>query len=351
AIPRLRQSPRTRDAVLLGLGFTLQILTRPFEAALLAACVAPAVFPALRRHWRPVVAAILPALFLTLLHNHAVTTKWLTLPYMESRTQYGVPAAFTFQAMPKPQRPLVQEQAMDYQAQVDMHAEAGDFLTRLAARVKFLRFFAYAPLYVALLWFLPALRQRRYLWAAGCVALFALGTNFYPYFYPHYVAAIACLFVMMAMTGLSRMNRNAALILVVLCATRFMGWYGIHLFGDDSLFIATGPYQSWDYINFGDGEGRAAINRKLAASPGQQLVFVRYSQSHTLREWVHNEADIDAARVVWALDLGDEQNAELLRYFPKRTAWVVEPDSFPPGFHPAHYRVLPRPEQPRNQGQ
>lgn len=344
AIPRLQHAPRTRDAALLGAGLSLQILTRPFEAALLAACIAPTLFPALRRCWRPLALAVLPALLLTLLHNHAVTGRWLTLPYMESRTQYGVPAAFTFQPMPKPQRPLVQEQQMDYQAQLDTHAEAGTFLDRLAGRVKFLRFFAYAPLYVALLWFLPALRQRRYAWVAGCIALFALGTNFYPYFYPHYVAAIACLALLIAMAGLARMNRSAALVVVLLCFTRFTLWYGIHLFGDDSLFIATSEWQSWDYINFGDAEGRAAINRRLAEAPGQQLVFVRYSQSHTLREWVHNEANIDAARVVWALDLGEEQNAGLLRYFPKRTAWVVEPDSFPPALHP-----LPRTEEPGNQ--
>jgi hypothetical protein len=267
-----------------------------------------------------------------------VTGDWLKLPYMASRDQYGVPAAFTFQPMPKPSRTLVREQEMDYQAQVDAHAEAANYFPRLAKRFRFLRFFLYAPLFLALLFAIPLLRRKPGLWVAAMLAAFALGTNFYPYFYPHYIAAAACLILLAAVAGLSRMNRNAALLILVLCTARFTFWYGLHLLGDDSLFIASGPYQSWDYINFGDSEGRFAINRRLGATPGKQLVFVRFSPSHTLREWIHNEADIDRARVVWALDLGESQNTQLRRYMPKRTTWLVMPDEVPP-------RLIPYPEQ------
>ena len=40
ALPRLRDRGRTRDALLLGAGFGLQLLARPFEAVLLAPCIA-----------------------------------------------------------------------------------------------------------------------------------------------------------------------------------------------------------------------------------------------------------------------------------------------------------------------
>jgi hypothetical protein len=43
---------------------------------------------------------------------------------------------------------------------------------------------------------------------------------------------------------------------------------------------------------------------------------------------VFNGADIDASKVIWARDMGP-QNAELLQYFSKRTAWLVEPDERP----------------------
>ena len=55
---------------------------------------------------------------------------------------------------------------------------------------------------------------------------------------------------------------------------------------------------------------------------------------HLLREWVHNEADIDKSRVVWALDLGAEEDAKLRAYYPNRTAWIVEPDAIPPQLRP-----------------
>jgi hypothetical protein len=49
-----------------------------------------------------------------------------------------------------------------------------------------------------------------------------------------------------------------------------------------------------------------------------------------LREWIHNEADIDRSRVVRALDLGPDENAKLVRYYPGRKVWLLEPDARPP---------------------
>ncbi len=61
--------------------------------------------------------------------------------------------------------------------------------------------------------------------------------------------------------------------------------------------------------------------------PDARLVFVRCGLEHyALAEWVYNEADIDAAKVVWAHDMGAAANGELMRYFRDRQAWVVEAD-------------------------
>jgi hypothetical protein len=318
AVPR-------RNYRLIGLGLAIQMLTRPFEAVLLAICILPFIWPA--RRW------ILAALVITGAHNYAVTGNPASLPYMLSRYQYGIPATFTFQKNAVAHRQLSQEQAMDYRAQTEVHGEQPEtvatFVIRLGERVKFFRFFFYAPLYIAVLFFFPSLRERRYLWVAGCIALFWVGTNIYPYFYPHYVAALTCLFVLVAVVGLQRLGGDAMRIVVLLCFAQFLFWYGIHLFGNDDIFIATGQYESWDYINFGDSEGRRAIERQLAAAPGNHLVFVRYSSQHLLREWIHNDADIDRSRVVRALDLGPDENAKLGKYYSGRKIWLLEPDSRP----------------------
>jgi hypothetical protein len=113
---------------------------------------------------------------------------------------------------------------------------------------------------------------------------------------------------------------------MTLCAAHFLFWYGVHLCGVDEMT----RYESWDYVNVGDPEGRTEIERQLAREPGKLLVFVRYSPQHVFHEWVHNAADIDGARVVWAGDLGSAENEALRRYYPDRAAWLVEPDARPP---------------------
>ena len=197
----------------------------------------------------------------------------------------------------------------------------------------------------------PERGEFRFAWVLAVLLLFALGTNFYPYFYSHYIAAIACLFVLMSVAGLERLSQvriagqlvgpDGARIILLLCAGHFLFWYGLHAWGDPDIVPDMTQYETWDAINHGDPDGRIAINRQLAKLPGQQLVFVRYGPQHQFVEWVHNLADIDAARVVWARDLGAEEDQKLLRYYPARTAWLLEPDARPPRLSPYPATVVP----------
>ena len=341
ALPRLREAPRSRDAVLLGLGLALQLLTRPYEFIFLLLSTALFVVPSLRKVLKlaPALLVVLPAIALVLLQNKQVTGSWTTLPYMLSQYQYGVPATFTVQPNPIPHRQLTREQQLDYEIQSETHGAGTDafatFWDRFGSRIRFYRFFFLAPLYLALPAFLFALRERRFLWVLLTILIFGLGTNFYPYFYTHYIAAIACLFVLVSVTALERLNRfNLARLILFLCAGHFVFWYGLHLSGSQPLYTAMTPYETWDAINHDDPDGRIAINKQLAEYRGKQLVFVRYYPPHEFREWVHNAADIDASLVVWGRDLGAEENEKLLRYYPDRTAWLLEPDFRPPRLTP-----------------
>jgi hypothetical protein len=329
ALPRLREYGRPRDAVWLGLGLGLQLLTRPFEFLFLVASAL--VFGRKSPRLAAVAAlAFLPAAGLMLLQNKAVTGNWTTLPYVLSREQYGVPTTLTFQANPVPHHPLNQEQRIDYELQSDIHGRETDtpvrFVRRLADRVRFYRFFFLAPLYIALAAFLLRLREARFVRVLLCLLIFSLGANFYPYFYPHYIAAASCLFVLLAVAGLERLGAKTGRAIVLLCAAQFLFWYGLHLVGNEQLW----KYEPWDSLDHGDPDGRIAIDRRLSREPGKQLVFVRYGQKHLLEEWVHNAADIDGARVVWANDLGDEEDAKLSEYYPDRKVWLLEPDATPP---------------------
>jgi hypothetical protein len=327
----------------------MQLLTRPYEFFLLLASVLLFFLPSVRqrdvlralaRALPAVALAALPAILLMLVHNKQVTGSWTTLPYELSRYQYGVPATFTVQPNPVPHRPLTADQQRDYEVQVAAHGKdtdtVGRYLERLVYRARFYRFFLLAPLYLALAAFFAALREWRFVWVAVALLIFSLGANFYPYFYPHYIAAATCLFVLMSVTGLERLSRlrirgwpageEAARLVIFLCIAHFVFWYGAHLVDNPSLI----QYESSDFINHGDPQGRTAVQSQLAQSPGKQLVFVRYWPQHRFEQWVHNAAQIDAAPVVWARDLGTAENERLRRYYPDRTAWLLEPDAKPP---------------------
>ena len=88
---------------------------------------------------------------------------------------------------------------------------------------------------------------------------------------------------------------------------------------------------------------RAAVESFLTRQPGEQLAIVRYGPHHdVLQEWVWNLAAIDRQKVVWARD--SKWNAQLLRYYSGRSAWLVEPDSA--SVRPYPVSSLPPPGEP-----
>lgn len=85
----------------------------------------------------------------------------------------------------------------------------------------------------------------------------------------------------------------------------------------------------------GMGPARHSIMQTLRRQPGRQLVLVRYTPQHDLLdEWVYNRADIDTSQIVWAREMGPEQDRSLLEYFHDRRVWLLEPDYSPPKLSP-----------------
>ena len=94
------------------------------------------------------------------------------------------------------------------------------------------------------------------------------------------------------------------------------------------------------WARFAPGERgieRARLLARLDGVPGQHLVIVRYGPAHDpLRqlEWVYNAADIEHAKVIWAREMGEADNARLLDYYRDRRVWLIEPDRKPVGLQP-----------------
>jgi hypothetical protein len=161
-----------------------------------------------------------------------------------------------------------------------------------------------------------------------------------------------CLFVpvliLAAILCLKRLKqfRPALLFAVLLmCAAHFLFWYGMHALADETSLNAVRPYEGQDFLNSREQQTHRAVAEDLHREPGKQLVFVRRSPWSASGEWIHNGADIDAAKIVWARDLG-EHNQKLLDYYRSRKAWLLEPDAIPPRLGPytasmAHLEDVP----------
>jgi hypothetical protein len=89
------------------------------------------------------------------------------------------------------------------------------------------------------------------------------------------------------------------------------------------------PYYSW-YAKSAENPYRPAVLHDLESKAGNHLVIVHYSPQHfVIDEWVYNRADLSRARVIWARDMGEERNAELVRAFRGRSVWTIAPDQDP----------------------
>jgi hypothetical protein len=90
------------------------------------------------------------------------------------------------------------------------------------------------------------------------------------------------------------------------------------------------PAQDYWCCRVDRGKFRAEITQTLQHAPGKHLIFVHFDRTRLKEsEWIYNEPDIDASRIVWANDMGPAKNAELLAYYPDRISWSVNPDSSP----------------------
>jgi hypothetical protein len=75
---------------------------------------------------------------------------------------------------------------------------------------------------------------------------------------------------------------------------------------------------------------RGEIANTISVQPGKHLVLVQYAPNHNyLDEWVYNEADINDSKIVWAHEMGPDDDNELLSYFKDRKVWLVDADEFP----------------------
>ncbi|HET6177142.1 MAG TPA: hypothetical protein VFE61_09435 [Candidatus Sulfotelmatobacter sp.] len=349
AWPRLRGRHASGNAFLLALGLVILANSRPYEGFVFAIPMALAMLAWMAGKDRPplshsFVHVILPIVAILLLGGLAtgfyysqVTGSPLVMTYQVNRRQYATAPYFIWQT-PKPEPKYHHEVIRDYYrwelGEFERNRTLVGFMERSGQKVVSWWQFYLGPLLTAPLLALPCVfRQRKMrlplVLCAAMVAGFAVQT----WTLPHYFSPATGALYILLVQGLRHLRQ----------------WWGktgqalvraVPLLAFAMILLRIAAAATYTHIEPDWPRGnleRAKIVHELRQLPGQQLVFVRYGSHHDVdREWVWNAADIDAARVVWARDMGETQNQEVLRYFTTRMAWSIEGDDENPKIR--HYR-------------
>jgi hypothetical protein len=351
AWPRLRKHLHIHDAVLMGLGLVILANSRPYEGLLFSLPVAAVMLMWLIGNRRPAFHLTLTRLVLPLFvvlaigalatgyYYLRVTGSPFRMAYQVNRVTYATAPYFIWQT-PRPE-PIYHNAVMRdyYRSELREFGRNRTFIGYLDRSMEKLiswwQFYLGPLLTLPLLAFPHVVRERRMrlplLICAAMIAAFSVQTWTMPHYFAPATAALYLLLVQCLRHlwhwSPARRPLGQALVRaipVVACAMILLRVTAA------AVHVQIEP--AWPR---GDLE-RAAILSNLEHQPGLQLVIVRYEPHHDpVREWVYNEANIDAAKVVWARDMGKNDNRELLRYFHDRNVWLVEGDG--PTALPAPY--------------
>ncbi|MCG8450510.1 MAG: hypothetical protein MI725_13155 [Pirellulales bacterium] len=359
ALPRVCQTTKVHDALLLALGAILLAATRPFEGlvvglgvsgAIIAWLLGPRRLPvnvALTRLVLPAVSFLAMGVGWLAYYNAQVTGDPLKMPYQVHETQYGYSPLFLWQA--PAEVPAYRHQVMhDFhtgwaiQDYFDQQTLFGWLKTKLTSLWWLGKFFLGGVLFVPLLmlpWYFRR-RRLRFVWIA--LAVFFAAEMSVCWMLSHYVAPIVPLVFLLVVEGVRHVKA---------LSRRGYAWAR---FAAPALLLLHLATLSFHFIQYAGGEAagwqwqRARIAARLEATPGKHLVVVRYAADHRVfDEWVYNRADIDGAQVVWAREMDMASNQELIDYFSDRQIWLLQADTAQPQLAPyPQTQVLASPEIP-----
>jgi len=357
AMARIWRTREFTHAVTWAIGISILMLSRPYDAAVLAISSAAILAWLLRPLPGPAqLRAAVPALLVLALsfaaiayNDYCVTGDALTLPYQAQDRQYAVAPMFLF--LPLRREPVYRHAVMrDFWARwnVDQWKDSRTLpVAQLLAKAYLLSdfFFGFWPIAIPLLLSPFALKTKEERVCAGLLVICFSSLALLIGVLPHYAATFSGIFYLRFLQSLKRLSawrKPLGPLLAPAVPALFVFAFvnsaiGLmrgsdpvpFLSGRDSLSAALAARSS----RF--GAARDAMDRDLANLAGGQLVLVRYQPGHNLQdEWVFNHADIDRSRVVWAREMGPAEDGPFLNYFRDRQVWLAEPDASPPRLTP-----------------
>jgi hypothetical protein len=327
AARRLWRRVTVLDSVLIAVGLAILANSRPYEGLLAALPVAVLLAGGLLfgrlapAPWLRMVLPIALLLAATLVGvatvNRAITGDPFEFPHDVYDRMHGVLPVFLWQPIEDGPEPTAAQSAGESADRAGWRAPRTSGWHRLAVTVYFFLGLSGA---LALLVTPAALRDPWSRFAAVCFLAVAIGHFLIYPWWPHYSAPALAALLVPAMNGhrlvyVARRGRDRGrrrlgpALLAVACASQL------------AVFLVQIPSQRADPTD--PSRQRARLAWELEHRPGKHLLLVRYPPGWG-GDWTYNPADIDAAKVVWANDLGDQANAELLRYYADRTVWGID---------------------------
>lgn len=333
AIERLNIGAKLSAVVFGGLGAGLLAFSRPLEGGLVIAVGGALLLIRRRRRGRKlsellVPAVIVPALVAGVLiagamtyYNYRVTGHPLLMPYMVYERTYAEAPFLIF--MParhltyhhEPMRKYYAEASMSQYLRKRAQPWTNIFPVRGVLAFYISAIVCFGGLVGALFCRSARIRTAFAVLAAVSLIMVAEKTP-----HAHYFAPACGLIFAVSMTGIRFLSLKAGRL------------------GPAVLVFFVGIVLTQNWIealtaHYAIPNPHTLLARDLMKTGPQHLVIVRYDYTRRGNapgfEYVYNKADIDRSAVVWARDMGDAKNRELVDYYHGRKIWLLEPHLTP----------------------
>jgi hypothetical protein len=338
----LMLNPRKSYAAAFVSGLAILANSRPYEGFLLSIPVGLALLIWLIKNRRTAVGAVaircillvcLPIGLLTLCgmayYNFRITGDIRQFPYLVYERTYSASPLLVWQ------RPL-DKPSYHHKLMEDFHTK---FALSYYLAKHSIKGFVKVNIAVAIMYFFvvmnvfaipvigSASQLLRWVWQdrSGRFALliysfFMLGMMLPTYSLPHYWAPITPLnhlFVLQGIRSWRFRDYRTGQLLLYLLPTLCLVLLGINVYHSITSYDPLAPHIQ-----------RTKMLSDLEQRKDRHVVLVQYGPNHSFfhTEWVFNHADIDAAKVIWARDMGLPKNCELVNYFHDRVIWSLAID-------------------------
>jgi hypothetical protein len=333
------KDPSIHRSILTGVGLAVLANTRPYEGLLVSICAGSMLLAGLMRvsdlNYNPVRRKIILPLVLTGtvtlawmgFYNFRLTGNMFRLPYQVHEATYGVAPLFVWQKpVSTPTYRHIRLREFHTITELTFYAEKrslAGFVKVNADAFLLYGFFVGNILTIPLLINFRALARwtlrNRYAQAAVLTyAVVTIGLMIETYSHIHYWAPVVPFnyyFTVQAIRLWRWRDRRIRpfIVPIMLCLVVMLL----------AIMVRKGIREESNPLSA--HVQRANLMAKLKQQAGRHVVLVGYGPGQSEHgEWVYNLADIDSAKIVWAHDMGKNENCKLVDYFKDHAIWSLE---------------------------